>query len=486
MKLITTSLLLTFLLLFTLSACVQRGNTENSSAISNIADLNKYYGTVFGQGEITDINIEMNEDDWADILKNPKDEEYHSANITVNGNRLENIGVRTKGFSSLNSVAESSDSNRYGLKIKTDEYVEGQTLHGIDMFVLNGSFSDPSYMREYLTYLATKKLDGITPFVSYTNLHINGELFGFYLMIESYDDSFVKRNAAADNSVLYKANSENCTLLTSDDASGFEVECGQDEGNFNIKKLIAILNSTTIENKNELEAVFDVDSALKAWAINTVMGNYDSYSGSKAHNYYLLYKDGRFSYIGWDYNMSIGGFSEDGGASVSVDISSPVYNVDISKRPLIGKLLAIQEYKDRYTEYVNTLLDYFAEFDKMVSDISNEISSHVETDPTAFYTFEQYKDNLTASSTDLTQIQNNRPKGLVKGSGNEMPPIPEGKERPDRQIPSTPEGTERSDSQMPHPSKDSMISHDTVSIVDYITQRCKIIATQISDMQKTN
>ena len=58
-----------------------------------------------------------------------------------------------------------------------------------------------------------------------------------------------------------------------------------------------VLNNTTEDNKEELEAILDVDSVLKAIAINTVMGNYDSYNGSKAHNYYLLYSDGKFSYI---------------------------------------------------------------------------------------------------------------------------------------------------------------------------------------------
>ena len=73
--------------------------------------------------------------------------------------------LNTKGFSSLTMVA-SSTSDRYGFKIKTDKYEKGQTLNGLDMFVLNGSFSDASYMREYLTYAAGEYLGTITPFVT--------------------------------------------------------------------------------------------------------------------------------------------------------------------------------------------------------------------------------------------------------------------------------------------------------------------------------
>ena len=172
--------------------------TTNTLSNFGLSDDTNYYGKTFAEKEVSDVYIEINDDDWQAILDNPTAEEYHSATITYNGQKIENVGFRTKGFSSLTSVAQS-DSNRYGFRVKMDKYVDGQ----------------------------------------------------------------------------------------------------------------------------------------RAIAVNTVMGNYDSYSGSKAHNYYLLYEYGKFSYIAWDYNMSIGGFTEDSGASVTVDVASPVYNVDISNRPLI-------------------------------------------------------------------------------------------------------------------------------------------------------
>lgn len=382
---------------------------------SGIEDMGKYYGDTFGQGEVIDINVNISEDNWEDILSNPTSEEYHTADITVNGTTVDNIGIRTKGFSSLTSVAQS-ESDRYGFKVKIDKYVKNQTLNGLNEFVLNANFADPSYMREYLTYSAMNYLDGITPFVTYTNLYINGELFGFYLCVEAYDDSFIERYSSMADTNLYKAQSDYCTLTTSDDLSGFELQYGEDSNLDNIKSLIQVLNNATEENKNKLESILDIDSVLKAVAVNTVMGNYDSYNGSKAHNYYLMYSNGKFSYIGWDYNMSIGGFNEDNGASVTVDINSPVYNVDISERPLIEKLLAIDEYKTKYLEYINTLCEYFSDFEDKVEGISNQISTYVENDPSSFYTFDKYKDNIVASDADLTQVT-----GKIPGPGGGRP-----------------------------------------------------------------
>ena len=380
------------------------------------------------------------------------------------------------------------------------------------MFVLNGSFSDPSYMREYLTYAASAYLGCQTPYIEYCNLYINGELFGFYLCIEAYDDSFVERYTDSEDTVLYKAESENCTLLTSDDASGFEIQYGEDEDNTNVKNLISVLNNTTEENKAKLEEILDVDSALKAIAVNTVMGNYDCYSGSKAHNYYLLYSEGMFSYIGWDYNMSIGGFSEDQGASVDVDISSPVYGVDISQRPLIEKLLAIDEYNERYLGYVESLVDYLGNFEGMVSDLADKIRVNVQNDPSAFYTIDKFEENIIASDVDLSELEDKTAGGMGRKDGEIMRPdgqdfsgqMPYGKPQKMQGSSSDtnanfkgmqPPGSgsqNDTDTQVPENGEkfegQKMWGHgggmsvkiDAVSIIDYITQRIKFIKDQES------
>jgi len=397
-----TKILIASLLLFNVVACSNQDTSEIYSSNSESVETVSYssYTDIFDSSKVVDINIEIAEEDLEEMFENAMDEEYYSATITMDGVTLENVGIRTKGASSLSSVAKS-DSDRYGFKIKTDEYVDDQTLLGLDKFVLNASFSDPSYMREYLTYQTANYLGLNTPDLVYTNVYFNGELFGFYLAIEAYDDTFVDEITSDDDAVLYKADSESNTLKTSDDTSGFEVKEGDDDGNENIKNLIDVLNNTSEENTDELEAILDIDSVLKNAAINNIMGNYDSYSGSKAHNYYLLYHDGQFEYLAWDYNMSIGGFPQDNGNSVNVDVEEPYYSTSASERPLISKLLEIDKYNDKYLEYVQELLDYLGDFENQVDDVSSLISTYVEADPTSFYDYSTYLENISASDTDL-------------------------------------------------------------------------------------
>ncbi|WP_277586658.1 hypothetical protein [Psychrobacillus antarcticus] len=75
-----------------------------------------YEGKLFNEDAVTTIEVTIDEEDFADILANPLDEEYKEAAVTINGETVERVAIRTKGNSSLTSVAQS-DSERYSLKI---------------------------------------------------------------------------------------------------------------------------------------------------------------------------------------------------------------------------------------------------------------------------------------------------------------------------------------------------------------------------------
>lgn len=89
-----------------------------------------YENIVFNKNKVTTVDIEIAEEDWADMLENATDKELKQANITVNGKRIEKVAIRTKGSSSLHSVV-SSDSDRYSLKIDFDYYDDTQSLYGL-------------------------------------------------------------------------------------------------------------------------------------------------------------------------------------------------------------------------------------------------------------------------------------------------------------------------------------------------------------------
>ena len=367
-----TSLLIGLLVL-TISLIVTGcGKTTSEIESSNTDTDNLVSMADGGEIEIKEIYIDIDTKSWEAILDAPLDEEYYSATVTIGDETVSNIGFRTKGNSTLQFVA-NSESERYGFRVNIDKYEDDQTICGTNEFVLNSSFADPSYMREYITYMAMEEIGGITPEISYANLYINNEYYGLYIYIEAYDDTFVEGVTDDEDACLYKADGENCSLESSTGTSGFDEQYGDDEEMENIDRLIAAIEEADNGNYEDLEEILDVDSVLRAMAINYLCGNYDSYAGDKAHNYYLLYADGEFTYIGWDYNMAFGAYSPDSGASLSVDADEPIYNTTLEDRPLYKVMLANEEYVKQYYIYLDELAEYLSNWEEIVKGIEVEI-----------------------------------------------------------------------------------------------------------------
>ena len=76
-----------------------------------------YESTLFDTSQTIEVNVEMDEDDWADMLDNAVAEQYYVCDVTVNGTTYKNVGIRPKGNTSLTMVS-SSDSDRYSFKLK--------------------------------------------------------------------------------------------------------------------------------------------------------------------------------------------------------------------------------------------------------------------------------------------------------------------------------------------------------------------------------
>ena len=374
------------------SSSVETDEEDSSDSTKSGTDSTAEYAAVFEKDSVIDINIEVSDENWAAILADPMAEEYVSADVTVDGTTVSDVGIRAKGNSSLMSVA-NSDSDRYSLRVKFDKYVDGQSLLGLDELVLNNCFSDPSYMREYLTYEAFSELGSDTPLTVYANIYINGELFGFYLCVEDVGDSFLAREFDNDDGNLYKAG-QGSTLSADSAIDSFSLKTGDDESLSGIQELVDILDAMPAGEKGDIESILDVDSVLKYFAVNTVLGSYDSYLGGFSQNYYLYESDGVSTMIPWDYNMSFGGFSSDNGTSTTIPIDEPVQGVTLASRPLAAKLLAVDEYLQKYHDYIETVTAYLSQMESRTAALADIIRPYVAADPNAFYTITEFEDAI--------------------------------------------------------------------------------------------
>lgn len=382
----------------------------------------EYVTKYFNKDQVMEVSIQINEDDWKDMLQNGEKEEFKTAKLTVNGDTYPMVNIRTKGNSSLSSVVRS-DSDRYSFKINFSDIITNQTMAGLTQLNLNNCFSDPSYMREYLSYQIFEQMGVKVPACSYAAVYVNGEYFGLYLAVESILEPYLERNFGDATGDLYKSVGNTLQYRGNSQADYTGLEVKSSLKNADWSKLINMLD--VLNNGGEIEQYLDVDAALRYIAVSTALANLDSYQGNFAHNYYLYEQKGVFTILPWDLNMSFGGFSF-GTSGVYIDEPTQGAVVD---RPLIAKLLENEDYREIYHGYLEQVATKYlnnAYLEAETARIYTMISEYVKNDPTSFYTYEQFEKNIseTVSRGDKADIQGfkNEPrqgdKASIQGPNN--------------------------------------------------------------------
>ena len=163
-------------------------------------------------------------------------------------------------------------------------------------------------------------------------------------------------------------------------------------------RLIASLKALN-EGEN-IEDVVNVDEVIRYFVVHNFTCNFDSYTGSMIHNYYLYEKDGQLSMIPWDYNLAFGGFqnAEDATALVNYPIDDPVSGGTIDSRPMLAWIFANEEYTEMYHQYFAEFISDFFDsgyFEEMIDEVHDLIAPYVEKDPTKFCTYEEFETGIS-------------------------------------------------------------------------------------------
>ena len=178
----------------------------------------------------------------------------------------------------------------------------------------------------------------------------------------------------------------------------------------------ALKNLNAGEN---LESAVDVEATLKYFAAHAVIVNLDSYISNMCHNYYLYEKNGRLTMLPWDFNLAFGGFQSGNASSIiNFPIDTPVSGVSLEDRPILAKLLEVPEYLELYHSYLREIVDgYFnnGKFEQTIDTLDALISTYVQSDPSAFYTFDAYKSGV-AELLKLGLLRVESVEGQLNGS----------------------------------------------------------------------
>lgn len=410
-----------------------------------------YETKLFDTSRIIQLDIQMDETAWEDMLANASGEEYYACDVVINDEKLYNVGIRPKGNTSLSSIVMDPDSDRYSLKLEFDHYVDGQSCFGLDKLILNNNYADATNMKEALAYDMFQYLGADASLYNYAKVSVNGEYWGVYLALEAVEDSFQLRNYGTADGELYKP--ENMGGPGGDEQKAFDGRQpvgdeqpndgnqpndgdqphngergpgrgGMPGGGFSKESNGADLNYTddnldsyssiwegevtgtgkkdhrkvvtalkNISEGKDLEQYLDVDNVLKYMAVHVFSVNLDSLSGNMTHNYYLYENNGKLNILPWDYNLSFGGMGMGAGSGASGTVNDPI-DTPFESTKFFDALLEDEEYLSRYHEYLRQLADDYAaggRFEEFYNRVRSQIDPLAETDPTAFYSFEEYK-----------------------------------------------------------------------------------------------
>ena len=223
----------------------------------------EYETKLFNTDEVMSIDIQMDEDEWNEMLSNAMSEEYYVCDVVINGLKVGNVAIRPKGNTSLSAIAMDPDTDRYSLKLEFDHFVEGQTCYGLDKLILNNDYADATNMKEAVIYDMYQFLDADASLYNYAEVSVNGEYRGVYLALEGVEDSFMLRNYGTQDGELYKPDSmemgggddNKSGGFSMPDMEGFDPDSMPDRGDFDPsefegKKPSSGENDTSSESKD--------------------------------------------------------------------------------------------------------------------------------------------------------------------------------------------------------------------------------------------
>lgn len=290
---------------------------------------------IFDDSYVHEVRITINNANfWNELSQNYQnnypDVPYTMASASMDGEVIDSVGIRQKGFASH----FGSQGDKKSMKIDFNHFVGGKKYDGLKKINLNNGYGDPAIQRDKLCYNIMNKAGVDAPRTSYARIYLNDQYWGLYLLVEQVDRTFLQGNFDNSDGNLFKnmGNSELGWLGqdTSQYQQIFELKTDPNaEAWEHFVELMDVLNNTVDGDfKEEISKIFDVDLYLKVLAVDVATGNWDSYI-EHGRNFYM-YQDAdsrKFNWIPWDYNFALGGtfggFGGPGGGGGGDTIEDP-------------------------------------------------------------------------------------------------------------------------------------------------------------------
>ena len=363
---------------------------------------------VFDPDVIADVWLEIPDSSWAPIDDvalagcGPHPRSYHPGSIKIGNTEFPGSGIRAKG--GCGSSRELDEKAAFKANLSWDDPdVPGcpqiREYKGLKKFTFNNQVEDASYTHERIGYDFFQKLGIPVPRVAPVRLHINQQLWGLYLNVETIDRHFLARHFDSREGMLYEADygcdvgEETCF------EPKFDTDACDDPptGDPTDMKPLQDLNSrlAQIPTGNfypAIDQVIDFDAYLTFWAAASVVGYWDGYPNDP--NNYRIYHD----------------LSDDRWVLIPTGIDQ-IFEKDVNPFKPVGMLskrcLADRDCKSAFKAKLAEVIAIFeaGHYPAMARDIEAQIEEDVKTDPRKEMSIDQWR----AAVDDTVRYMQRRP-----------------------------------------------------------------------------
>lgn len=263
---------------------------------------------VFDQSRLHECRLDLDPADWSALRANFQTNQYYSANLTVDGETVKQVGIRSRG-------AGSRSGEKPGLKVDFNKYVSGQEFHGYKSLILDNVTQDPSMMRELLANNVFESVGIPYPQIAFCRLTINSDFWGLYTIIEAVSKPFLKMRLGEESGTLYDYEYVNeyrfgylGDSINAYAPSPFQPQTNESHLDSGLADFVKAINQTPQSGyAAAMESYIDVKKFLTYVAVENACAEYDGMVGQFGMNNFYLYQYGnqkKFIFIPWDKDTS--------------------------------------------------------------------------------------------------------------------------------------------------------------------------------------
>ncbi len=375
----------------------------------------------FDLNHISEIRLKIAEKGWDALLDSLRIYNHGMlvVDATIDGKAYKGVGLKYRGTKSY-----QTGMKRNPMSIQLNHTDKSVNHEGYTSVKLSSALRDPSMVREVLSYEIARKYM-VAPKCNFTRLYINDSYWGLYVNIEPVEEKFLETNFGSHTNLLYKCAPDvgvvkapasckqnlYCALVNEPKEECYTPFYDIESSNGTYQPLMEL---TQLLNKdaNNVHKVLDIDRTLWMLAYNNVLVNLSSYTGQNSQNYFL-YKDnnGKFVPIIWDLNLSFGSFKNTGKGSdlklKELQQLDPLLHIQNNNKPLISKLLQIEDYKKVYVAHLRAIVQENFQnnaYEKRAKELQKMIKPHFVADPNKDYSEDDFNKSLTSTIGKVTKI----------------------------------------------------------------------------------